>query len=317
MFANFIFSQNLPGEIELVKEVDVNLGKGYTHSQVFVLNEEKFLFSHNSNTGQTDIWNLEKGGSPIYSKKWSSGWTNINFHEFKGKVYFFHQKSSEGTARINRLDYNEIMANKTMGPKIYEDKWSSGWTTTEFFVHNNILYFFHYKKSTGLARLNAATMGGGVGLKLYEKTWSKGYINFAMTANGNRFYILYQKGDEGTCVINNIDLRQLEMAVHNGNSISNLGEESYKKKWSTGWSNICFFTLDHQVYVFFNKNKGGTARIEKLDYYGTLGQRVYDKKWSDGYSEVDIYYQNGKPYLFLQKASTGQTIISELRIKKH
>lgn len=313
MFTSFAFTQNLSsGNIKLNCKTDVVLGKGYTHSQVFVLNGDKFLLSHNSKTGQTDIWNLEQGGMPKYSKKWSTGWTNIDFYEFGGEVYFFHQKGGEGTARINKLDYNNIMNNENMGPKVYEAKWSKGWTATKFFVHNNIVYFLHYKKETGLARLNAATKGGDVGNKIYEKKWSDGYTNFAMTANGDNFYILYQKGSEGTCVINKVNLTKIEAAAKAGLLSPNLGTESYRKKWSTGWSNICFFNLNNEVYMFFNKTKGGTARIEKLNSDGTLGKRVLDTKWSDGWSEIDIFYQNGKPQLFHQKASTGKTKICEL-----
>jgi hypothetical protein len=55
-----------------------------------------------------------------------------------------------------------------------------------------------------------------VGTKIYEKTWSKGYTNFAMTANGDNFYILYQNGEEGTCIINNVNLSKLEAAAKAG-----------------------------------------------------------------------------------------------------
>lgn len=301
------------GVIKLDCKVDVKLREGYTYSNVFVLNREKFLFSHNAKTGLTSIWNLKKGGLPVLEKKWSKGWTNIDFYEFNGEVYFFHQKGGTGLARINKLDYRSIMSNKSMGEKVYEGKWSKGWSATKFFVHNDIVYFFHYKKGTGLARLNAATQGGDVGKKIYEKKWSKGYTNFAMTANAQNFFLLYQKGDEGTCVINKVDLPKLESAAKAGLMSPNLGEESYRKKWSKGWSNICFFNLRNDVYMFFNKIKQGNARIEKLNPDGTLGERVYDKKWSSGWSEIDVFYLNGRPQLFHQKASTGQTKICELK----
>lgn len=316
MLTSFGFSENLTGEIELINKMDVTLSKGYTYSKVFLLQGQKFLFSHNAKTGQTDIWNLNRGGAAKYSAKWSTGWTNIDFYNYNGDVYLFHEKGGEGTARISKLSYTKIMSNEGIGTKVYEDKWSKGWTTTKFFVHNNIIYLLHYKKDTGLCRLNASTKGGDIGKKIYEKTWSKGYTNFAMTTNGINFYILYQKGGEGTCVINAVNLKKLEVVARVGYKSENLGTESYRKKWSTGWSNICFFNLDNEVYMFLNKSKGGTARIEKLNYNGTPGTRVYDKKWTDGWSEIEIYYQNGKPYLFHQKASTGQVKISQLSLKK-
>lgn len=307
-------AQNLSdGNVSLDCKVDVTLGKGYTCSKVFVLKGEQFLFSHNANTGQTAIWNLQKGGSPVLQATWSKGWTNINFYEYKGEVYFFHQKSGDGSARINKLDYNSIMTNKSMGAQVYDAKWSAGWTSTNFFVHNDIVYFLHYKKESGLARLNAATKGGDVGTMIYEKTWSKGYSNFAMTSNGDNFYILYQKGDEGTCIINNVNLTKLEAAAKAGLLSPNLGEETYNKQWSTGWGNFCFFKLNKEVYLFFNKPKEGTARIEKLNADGTLGKRVYDNTWSAGWTEIDVFQFNGKPHLFHQKAGTGQTKICELK----
>ncbi|PKP22633.1 MAG: hypothetical protein CVU05_03110 [Bacteroidetes bacterium HGW-Bacteroidetes-21] len=299
--------------INLDCKVDVTLQGGYTHSLIFVLKGEKFLFSHNSKTGQTDIWNLEVGGLPKFSKKWSAGWTNIDFYEYKGEVYFFHQKGAEGTARICKLDYNSIMNGTEMGPKVYENKWSTGWTTTKFFVHNDVVYFLHYKAEDGLTRLNACTKGGDVGTKIYEKNWSKGYTNFAMTTNGGNFFILYQKEDEGTCVINNIDLAKLETAARAGLLTPNLGTESYREKWTTGWSNIEFFTLNNEVYMFHNKADEGTARITKLNPNGTLEKKYYDKNWSAGWSSIDIFYKDGKPMLMHQKKSTGQTKICELK----
>jgi hypothetical protein len=298
--------------VTLVNKIDVNLGKGHTFSRVFVLQGQEFLFSHNAITGKTEIWNLKQGGLPVYNKDWSSGWTNFDIYEFKGEVYLFHQKGLEGTARISKLNYDSIMNNQGLGEKVYDEKWSKGWTTTKFFVHNNLVYFFHYKKGSGLARLNAATTGGSVGTKIYEKNWSEGYTNFAMTANENNFFMIYQKGGEGTCVINQIDLKKLQTAAKSGLLTPNLGTETYRQKWSEGWSNICFFNLHNNVYMFFNKKDEGTARIEMLNPDGTLGERVYDSKWSSGWSEIDIYYQNGRPMLFHQKASTGQTKISEI-----
>jgi hypothetical protein len=118
-----------------------------------------------------DIWNLDKGGSAVYSQNWSSGGTNINFYEFKGEVYFFHQKEEAGLARINWLVYEDIMSDSKMGEKVFEANWSKGWTNTLFFAHNDILYFLHYKAGTGLARLNASQDGSNVGTKIYEKTW--------------------------------------------------------------------------------------------------------------------------------------------------
>ncbi len=307
-------AQNLSsGNVSLDCKVDVTLGKGYTTSKVFVLNDVNFLFSHNSKTGQTSIWNLAQGGKPVYEKKWSAGWTNIDFYEFQGQVYFFHQKGGEGTARINKLDYDKIMSNTSMGERVYDKKWSKGWTATKFFVHNDIVYFLHYKKKTGLARLNAAKEGGSVGAKIYEKTWSKGYTNFAMATVGENFFILYQKGGEGTCVINKINLAKIEGAAKAGLLTPNLGSESYRKKWSAGWNNISFFSLNNNIYMFFNKPKDGTVRIEQLDSNGTLGKRVYDKKWSAGWNRINVFYRNGKPQLFHQKSGTGKTKICELK----
>jgi len=308
------FAQELKsGMINLDCKIDVTLKSGYTHSQVFVLKGEKFLFSHDSKTGQTDIWNLEVGGLPKFSKKWSTGWTNIDFYEYKGEVYFFHQKGDEGTARINKLDYNSIMNDIEMGAKVFEAKWSKGWTTTKFFVHNDVVYFLHYKADNGLARLNAANQGGDIGTMIYEKTWAKGYTNFAMTANKDNFFILYQRSDEGTCVINNIDLPKLESAAKAGLLSPNLGAEAYRNKWTTGWTHIEFFTLNNEVYMFHNKADEGTARITKLNPDGTLGKHYYDQKWSSGWTSFNIFYMNGKPQLMHQKRKTGQTKICELK----
>jgi hypothetical protein len=300
------------GMINLDCTMDVALTKGYTHAKVFILNGEQFFFSHNSNTGATDIWNLDKGGNAVLTANWSSGWTNINFYEYKGEVYFFHQKEATGLARINQLSYDGIM-NGQMGTKVFEANWSSGWTNTLFFAHNDILYFLHYKAGTGLARLNASQDGSSVGTKIYEKTWSKGYSNFAMTDKGDNFYILYQSGDKGTCVVNQADLTKLEAAATAGLMTPTLGAESFRNTWSAGWDNFNFFKLDGGVYLFFNKPSTGKVHIETLGDDGNIGPRVFEATWSNGWTGIDIFYRDGKPQLMHQKESTGQTKICELK----
>jgi hypothetical protein len=302
------------GKIKLDCTMDVDLTKGYDYVKVFVLDGQRMMFCHNHNTGQTSIWNLEHGGLPRYEKKWSTGWTNIDIYEYKGNVFLFHQKSKDGLARISKLDYSSIMKGESLGPKVYEKKWSSGWTTTKFFVHNDILYFLHYKKGSGLARLNATTATNTVGTKIYEKTWSKGYTNFAMASYANNFFILYQKGDEGTAVINKLELPKLELAAREGVYSPNLGQEVYRKKWSSGWGNAQFFTLNEEVYLFINKPGNGKVHIEKLKASGDLGPRVYERKWSSGWTNIDIFYENGKPQLMHQKSSSGKTKICEFQL---
>lgn len=309
-------AQDLSSEsISLDCQVDVTLGKGYTTSKMFVIDDDQFLFCHNSNTGQTSVWNLTQGGEPVLESKWSTGWTNINFYKVGVVVYFFHHKNGTGLTRINKLDYNSIMSGRSMGTKVYEETWSKGWTTTEFFEVNDRVYFLHYKKSSGLIRINAikTTQAHGVGNKIYEKTWSKDYTNFAMTANGDNFFILYQKGDEGTCVINKVNLVKLEAAAEGGLVTPDLGKESYRKKWSAGWDNLMFFTLNDKVYLLHNKPKDGLIRMSELTAEGTLGEKRYEKKWSSGWDRIDIFYKNGNPQLFHQKSSTGKTKICELK----
>lgn len=302
------------GTIKLNCTIDVNLGKGYNHSQVFILNGQEFLFCHNSGTGLTSVWNLAQGGLPVLNQTWSKGWTNIDFYTYKGEVYFFHQKSGEGTARINKLSYDKIMTNVSMGDKVYEQKWSTGWTKTKFFVHNDIVYLFHYKKESGLARLNAATEGGSVGSKIYEKTWAKGYTSFSFAENDGSMYFLYQNKNDGNCRINKMNLQKLEAAASAGLLSPDLGTVVYTAKWSTGWTDIAFFNLNNKVYMFCHKTGTGLSRIQELNNDGTFGKYVYDATWSGGWSSFDIIYQSGKPSLFHQKKVTGQTKICELSL---
>ena len=104
-----------------------------------------------------------------------------------------------------------------------------------------------------------------------------------MTAKGKDFFFLHQKGAEGTCVINRMNLDKLESAARSGLVSPNLGAEAYRKKWTSGWSNIHFFKINGDVYMFLNKKDEGTARIQKFPYDGTPGEYVYDKKWSAGW----------------------------------
>ena len=134
-----------------------------------------------------------------------------------------------------------------------------------------------------------------------------------MTNKGDNFYILYQRGDEGTCVINQINLERLETAAKAGLMSPNLGTETYRRKWTSGWDNLTFFHLNGQVYLFLNKPSTGLVHIETLKDDGTLGPRVYERTWTEGWTSIDIFYRKGRPQLMHQKESNGHTKISELK----
>ncbi len=302
-------------KLELKEVMDVNLSKGYTYAEAFVLNGETFVFCHNKDTGLTSVWNLKKGGAPVFQKTWSKGWSNMNFFKMFGRVYFFHQKGNDGLARLVAMDYDKLMAGESMGEKVKEENWSSGWTATKFFVRNNIAYFFHYKKDSGLARLNGTATAGEFGKKIYEKTWKKDYDNFSLIEQGLNIFLLYQQSSTGLTKINKINKSKIQDAVRGGLETADLGTVVYDKDWSSGWTDTFFFTLGDAAYLFHYKSGTGLVRIDQLSEGGDTLTQVYEGNWTTGWSNFAIFYNDDKPYLFGQKKSTGRTAINEIRLK--
>ncbi len=285
----------------------------YNHVKVFTLNGEKFVFTHHDGTGQTKISPLESSGFVGYQKKWSTGWTNIDIFEYKGKTYLFHLKRKTGFVRISELNYADIKSGKRLGPKIFEANWSGGWSTTDFFVHKGKLFFYHYKNSTGRVRINVSTKAGDFGKRVFEAVWSKDWNNFDALVTHNNVMVINQKLSNGDCAIKDLNTNALISAYHRGSKTNNIGPDTYRKHWDAGWSHVQLFEYKGVKYLLAAKLQLGEVKIHKLNR-GKVGPTVYEGNWGLALSAIDVYKSNGKPHVVRQNNITKRLEICEIKL---
>ncbi len=285
----------------------------YNHVKVFTLNGEKFVFCHHDATGQTKISRLEGGGFVGYKKKWSTGWTNIDIFNYKGGTYLFHLKEKSGFVRISKLNYSDIKSGKRLGPKIFESNWSGGWSTTDFFTYRGKLFFFHYKSSTGLVRINVSEKAGSFGNRVYESKWSGGWNNFSALTTHNDAMFVNLKSKNGDCAIKDLNTSSLISAYHGNRKTSSIGPDTYREHVGTGWSHVQLFQYKGDKYILRAKLQLGEVKINRL-YRGKIGPEVYEGNWGLALSAIDVYMHNGRPHVARQNNITKKLEICEIKL---
>lgn len=283
----------------------------YNHVKIFKLNGEKFVFCHHDATGETKISPLDNNSFIGYQKKWSKGWTNIDIFEYKGKTYLFHQKSQSGLARISELNYDDIKSGKRLGPKIYESKWTGGWTTTKFFDYQGKLFFFHLKEYNGQVRINVSEKAGDMGKRVYESTWSKGWTDFGVARTSSGITMINQKFDNGDCAIKELNTSALISAYNKGTKTKDIGKDTFREMTAAAWSHTQLFTHGGNLYLLKAQLQLGNVQIYAITH-GKIGKKVYEGNWGLALSAVDIYIDNKKPYLVRQKNLTKKLEFCEI-----
>ena len=147
LFTSFAFSQNMStGKMKANWTADIVLGKGYTVTQTYVVNNENFVLCYNSKTGKTQIWNIDDGGSPVYDKTTHTGWTGIVFFQLNSETYLFTYKKEIGKVIFFKMNKSGI--EKRVG----EYTWSKGWNGFDVLYRNNKPSIIMTRSSDGRAK---------------------------------------------------------------------------------------------------------------------------------------------------------------------
>lgn len=147
MTISFVFSQELSsGEMKVEWTADIVLGKGYTTTQTYTVNNKNFVICYNSKTGKTQIWDLEKGGMPIYNKTTHTGWSSMVFFELNNKTYLFSYKKASG--KVIFFEMNSSGISKRVG----EYTWSKDWNGFDVLYRNNKPIIMMTRASDGRAK---------------------------------------------------------------------------------------------------------------------------------------------------------------------
>lgn len=144
---SLVFSQNLSsGDLKVKWTADIVLGKGYTVTQTYTVDNSNYVICYNSQTGKTQIWNLDKGGLPIYDKTTHKGWTSMVFFKLNNKSYLFTYKKESGEVIFFQ------MSNTGISKRVGEFTWSKDWNGFDVLYKNNKPSIMMTRASDGRAK---------------------------------------------------------------------------------------------------------------------------------------------------------------------
>jgi MAC/Perforin domain len=185
------------------------------------------------------------------------------------------------------------------GKTVYDEKWSSGWTTTKILDIKNAKYLFHQKKGKGWTNNEAIINAKGkiTLTKAYDKTWSEGWSEFTFFKYKDNTYHLAMKTGTGNASVNQYDFQGKPAQI-------------YSEEWSSGWSHFETIYVGKQPYFLHYKKNSGLTRIGKLT--PKPDGNVWETTWPKNISSFSYYRAGKRDFLFFVSLE-GKAWIFEIK----
>jgi hypothetical protein len=238
-------------------------------------------------------------GPQVETHKWSSGWTTAGFYRIGGTTYLFLLKKSGTGSDGKNVHIHRMNSNGTVGPQVETHKWSSGWTTAEFYVTGGSVYLFLLKEGNGHVHMHVIKSNGGIGEELPD-------IPTIEALHGNTINSTSTLTATDIGAANHI-LRG-NVQIHSVNRRGGVGSKVDVRAWTSGWTTAELFMVSNTTHLFLLKRRGSgsdgkNVHIHKMDTDGTVGDQVAAYDWTDGWTTATFYRAGSSMYLFLLKAN--------------
>jgi limonene-1,2-epoxide hydrolase len=230
----------------------------------------------------------------------------VRIFEIGGRKFVFLSKET-GTGRAGKNAHiHPLKADGTLGARIYEKRWSEGWTSTEFYSVGGQTYMIRLKKSgngdSGYnVHVDRIKADGTVGSRVKSYKWTEGWTTVrTFPVAGNQYLFLLKERGTGRTGKN--------VHIHAINADGTIGQRIYERKWSEGWTAGEFYRCGNQTFFMRLKargfgDSGNNVHINRVNANGTIGPRVKSYKWSEGWTNVRAFQLRGSTYLTLLKKS--------------
>ena len=93
---------------------------------------------------------------------------------------------------------HRLNASGTIGSRVADYKWTSGWTSAEFYETSGHSYLFLLKAGTGDVRIHRVNASGSIGQRIFDRTWSKGWTHARFFEARDQLYLFLYKQGLGT-----------------------------------------------------------------------------------------------------------------------
>ncbi len=242
---------------------------------------------------------------------WTEGWTTVRFFESNDAPFVFLGKTSGVSTSGHNAIIHRINIDGSIGDRVYEKRWSEGWTSVAFYEVEGQTYMLRLKErgagNSGYnVHIDRINNNGTVGSRVRSYGWSEGWSTVRTFVVGGKPYLFLLK-EQGTGASGK------NAHIHPFNSNGTIAQRIYERKWSEGWTNAEFFQVGGQTYFFQLKQRGfgdsgNNARIRRVNTDGTLGRTVQAYRWDEGWSNVRFFEIGGITYsAFLRTRGTDRS----------
>jgi Calcineurin-like phosphoesterase len=249
---------------------------------------------------------------------WTSGWTTMEPFCSGGAAYLFEYKSHGNRPVIDQVVF-DANGNPSGTQAVWKSpkSWTSGWSLIRPFTSGGRPYLFEYKgdgKGTTIDQIETDSNGVPIGTHAVwspSKAWSSGWtIIEPFTVRGRVFLFEYKGNGKGT----DIDVIDTDS---NGNP-TGTSAVLRPPSWTSGWSVIRPFFVNHQPYLFEYRDDTGTAQIDRIDLdpngVPTGFTRLWRTKWTSGWTAIRPLSLSDGVYLFEYKRDAGTVAVDKVLI---
>jgi len=110
--------------------------------------------------------------------------------------------------------------------------------------------------------------------------------------------------------------RYLDHGLYDYGSIMHYGRASFLRRkrynWSSGWSNVRFYSIAGETYLFLLKTGNGVVHGHRMDAAIGVSREIQRFDWTSGWTTTEMFTAGNSTYLFLLKYKNGIVHIHRL-----
>ena len=184
---------------------------------------------------------------------------------------------------------------------VWEDEWTSGWTTFMPFMLNGAQHYLAYKHGAGDVDIDRIRADGQGVDTIWGDTWSSGWTTFMpFLLNGAPHYLAYKNGN------GDVDIDRIRP---DGLGVDTVWEDT----WTSGWSSFVPFLLNGHPHYLAYKVGSGRVAIDRIRDDGRGVDTIWEDTWSTGWTTFMPFLLNGTPHYLAYKIGTGDVDIDRVK----
>ena len=138
-------------------------------------------------------------GDRVTDYKWGEGWTSAEFFTMGNQTYLFLLREKGLSGSKKNVHIHKINRDGSIGQRVKDYRWSSGWTSVDFYESGGETFLFLLKaKGAGASgdnvHIHKMNNNGTVGKRETGYRWTQGWTSVDFGKNGDeRFMVLLKK----------------------------------------------------------------------------------------------------------------------------